>query len=68
MQHAPAALQADKGVVLVAVAQDGHALWHAAPALKADPDFLMGKLNRATCFIMVRGFGACAEDCDDIMR
>lgn len=39
-----------------------------AKALKADPDFLMGKLNRATCFIMVRGFGACAEDCDDIMR
>ena len=22
----------------MAVAQDGHALWHAAPALKADPD------------------------------
>ena len=39
-----------------------------AKALKADPDFLMGKLNRATCFIMVRAFSAGAEDCDDIVR
>ena len=39
-----------------------------AKALKSDPDFLMGKLNRATCFIMVRGFSACVEDCNDIVK
>ena len=39
-----------------------------AKALQADPDFLMGRLNRATCFIMVRGFSACVEDCNDIVR
>ena len=39
-----------------------------ARALKSDPDFLMGKLNRATCFIMLRGFSACVEECHDIVR
>ena len=37
-------------------------------ALKSDPDFLMGKLNRATCFIMLRGFSACVQDCNDIVK
>jgi tetratricopeptide (TPR) repeat protein len=36
-------------------------------ALKADPDFLAGRLNRATCFIKIRQYRAAGEDCDDII-
>ena len=36
-------------------------------AIKADPQFLAGRLNRAAAFIKVRGFVACADDCSDII-
>lgn len=35
-------------------------------AIKADPEFLTGRLNRATCFIKLRAFEAAVEDCNDI--
>lgn len=38
-----------------------------AKALKADPDFLTGRLNRATCFIKIRQYAAAADDCNDII-
>ena len=38
LEHAAPALQADKEVVLAAVAQNGRALKYAAPALRSDPD------------------------------
>lgn len=37
-------------------------------AIKADPQFLAGRLNRAAAFIKVRGFVACADDCSDIVE
>ena len=37
-------------------------------ALKEDPEFLMGRLNRATCFIKLRGFVPAADDCSDIIK
>lgn len=37
-------------------------------ALKEDPDFLMGKLNRATTFIKLRGFVPAVDDCSDIVK
>lgn len=37
-------------------------------ALKEDPDFLMGRLNRATTFIKLRGFVAATDDCSDIVK
>ena len=36
-------------------------------ALKADPDLLTGRLNRATCFMKIRQFQAAADDCNDIL-
>jgi hypothetical protein len=41
LEHAAPALQADKEVVLAAVAQNGRALKHAAPALQADKEFML---------------------------
>lgn len=35
-------------------------------ALRADPEFLSGRLNRATCFIKLRAFEQAVEDCNDI--
>ena len=35
-------------------------------ALKADPEFLTGRLNRATCFIKLRAFDLAVDDCNDI--
>jgi len=35
-------------------------------ALEEDKDFLTSQLNRATCFLRVRGFGATIEDCNEI--
>ena len=37
-------------------------------ALKTDPEFLMGRLNRATCFIRMRAFVAAIDDCNDIVK
>lgn len=37
-------------------------------ALKQDPEFLMGRLNRATTFIKLRAFIAAADDCSDIVK
>ena len=34
-------------------------------ALKEDPEFLMGKLNRATAFIKARSFVAASDDCSE---
>jgi len=36
-------------------------------ALQADPEFLSGRLNRATTFIKLRAFEMCIDDCNDIM-
>jgi dyslexia susceptibility 1 candidate gene 1 protein len=48
---------------------DYHAAINAyTKALQSDSDFLSGRLNRATCYIMVRGFALCVEDCDDIVK
>jgi len=37
-------------------------------ALKEDPEFLMGRLNRASCFIKLRAFVAAVDDCTDIVK
>ena len=37
-------------------------------ALKEDPEFLMGRLNRAACFIKLRGYVAAVDDCSDIIK
>ena len=37
-------------------------------ALKEDPEFLMGRLNRATTFIKLRGFVPAVDDCSDIVK
>lgn len=36
-------------------------------ALKADPEFLTGRLNRATTYIKIRGFEQCIDDVNDIV-
>jgi tetratricopeptide (TPR) repeat protein len=36
-------------------------------ALAADPEFLTGRLNRATTFIRMRAFEQAVEDCNDII-
>ncbi len=36
-------------------------------ALVADPDFLMGKLNRATTYIKLRAFDHAVDDCTSIV-
>ena len=47
---------------------DYHAALNAyTKALKEDPQFLMGRLNRATTFIKLRGFVAAVDDCTDII-
>ena len=47
---------------------DYHAALNAySKALKEDPQFLMGRLNRATTFIKLRAFVACVDDCSDIV-
>lgn len=46
---------------------DYHAAINAyAKALEADKEFLMARLNRATCFIRIRAYQGCIGDCDDI--
>ena len=37
-------------------------------ALKEDPEFLSGRLNRATCFIKLRGYVPAVDDCTDIVK
>ena len=37
-------------------------------AIKEDPEFLMGRLNRATTFIRIRAFVAAVDDCTDIVK
>ena len=37
-------------------------------ALKADPEFLSGRLNRATTFIKLRGYVAAVDDLTDIVK
>ena len=37
-------------------------------AINEDPEFLAGRLNRASCFIKLRGFVACVDDCSDIVK
>lgn len=48
---------------------DYHAAMNAyTRAVKSDPEFLMGRLNRASCFIKLRGFVAASDDCTDIIK
>lgn len=48
---------------------DYHAAVNAyTKALAADPEFLSGRLNRATCFIKTRSFSLCVDDVNDIVR
>lgn len=37
-------------------------------ALKEDPEFLMGRLNRATVFIKMRSYVGAVDDCIDIVK
>ena len=37
-------------------------------AIKEDPEFLSGRLNRATCFLKLRGFVPASDDCTDIIN
>ena len=47
---------------------DYHAAINAySKALKADKDFLSGRLNRATCYIKTRNFNLCVDDINDIV-
>ena len=47
---------------------DYHAAINAyTKALKADKDFLSGRLNRATCYIKTRNFNLCVDDINDIV-
>lgn len=47
---------------------DYHAAINAyTKALKNDPEFLTGRLNRATCFIKTRAFDHCVSDLTDIV-
>ena len=46
---------------------DYHAAINAySRALKEDPEFMSGRLNRAACYIMVRAYDLCIEDCNDL--
>lgn len=48
---------------------DYHAALNAySKALKIDPEFLMARLNRASCFIKLRGYVAAVDDCKDIEK
>jgi len=37
-------------------------------ALNEDPEFLSGRLNRASCFIKLRAFVPAVDDCSDILN
>lgn len=48
---------------------DYHAAVNAyTKALKEDPEFLMGRLNRAACFIKLRSYVPAVDDCSDIVK
>jgi len=46
---------------------DFNAATHAyTKALKEDPKFAMARLNRASCFILMRLFDLCTDDCNEL--
>jgi tetratricopeptide (TPR) repeat protein len=44
--------------------QNAHA--HYVKCIKANPEFLMARLNRATCFLKMRDYSCCLQDLADI--
>ena len=48
LRHAPAELQADREVVLAAVAQNGEALYHASAELRADREVVLAAVVQET--------------------